>query len=81
MGAPGLAFETWDPSRKGRKTKLENSNFEKASGTDATIEFSRTLLSICVEDPRSQKRDLGHPSAYPGNSQCSFAAQGRHGVD
>ena len=36
MGAPGLAFETWDPPRKGRKTKLENSNFEKAPGTDAT---------------------------------------------
>ncbi len=31
MGAPGLAFETWDPPRKGRKTKLENSHFEKAS--------------------------------------------------
>ena len=24
MGAPGLAFETWDPSRKCRKTKSEN---------------------------------------------------------
>jgi hypothetical protein len=22
---------------------------------------------ICVEDPRSQKRDLGHPSSYPGD--------------
>ena len=37
MGAPGLAFETWDPPRKCRKTKLENSNFEKALGTDATL--------------------------------------------
>ena len=36
MGAPGLAFETWDPPRKCRKTQLENSNFEKALGTDAT---------------------------------------------
>jgi hypothetical protein len=23
MGAPGLAFETWDPPRKCRKTNLE----------------------------------------------------------
>ena len=30
MGAPGLAFETWDPPRRCRRTKLENSNFEKA---------------------------------------------------
>jgi hypothetical protein len=36
MGAPGLAFETWDPPRKCRKAKLENSNFEKGLGTDAT---------------------------------------------
>ena len=36
MGAPGLAFETWDPPRKCRKTKLENSNFEKAVDTDTT---------------------------------------------
>ena len=34
MGAPGLAFETWDPPRKCRQTELENSNFEKALGTD-----------------------------------------------
>ena len=30
MGAPGLAFETWDLPRKYPKTKLEKSNFEKA---------------------------------------------------
>jgi hypothetical protein len=79
MGAPGLAFETWDPPRKGGKTKLENSKFEKA--LDLVIPLDRIVThtlkprwnvlrtrsaGICVEDPRSQKRDLGHPSSYPG---------------
>ena len=36
MGAPGLAIETWDPPRKCRWIELENSDFEKALGTDAT---------------------------------------------
>jgi hypothetical protein len=33
MGAPGLAFETWDPSRKCRKINLGSSDFETALGT------------------------------------------------
>jgi hypothetical protein len=51
MGAPGLAFETWDPLRKCWQTKLENSNFEKARGTDATRSNSHAHSKAQMECP------------------------------
>ena len=36
MGAPGLAFETWDPSRKCRRTNWESSDFETADFVSLT---------------------------------------------
>ena len=61
MGAPGLAFETWDPPSKCRRNRAFTVRaFSRA-------EFSNLFPGICVEDPRSQKRDLGHPSSYSGD--------------
>jgi hypothetical protein len=34
MGAPGLAFETWELYARAGQAKLENSNREKAPGPD-----------------------------------------------
>ena len=39
MGAPGLAFETWDPPRKCRQTNLESSDFE-------TVLFGVLVLAL-----------------------------------
>jgi hypothetical protein len=43
MGAPGLAFETWDPSRKCRKINLGRSDFETALGTYGLFKPLREL--------------------------------------
>ena len=87
MGAPGLAFETWDPPRKCRLTNLgalvKSCSHGGSKGrcdwflictghkaSSGVLSQSAPAWGICVKDPRSQKRDLGHPSSYPGGSHA-----------
>ena len=76
MGAPGLAFETWDPPRKCRRNQVLSVRENSSSGTSTQGLLAVRVLQLvcpgpCVKDPRSQKRDLGHPSSNPGGSHAA----------
>jgi hypothetical protein len=55
---------------EGLKSPRENSIKRHPSGLSRSQSSSNQCAGVCVKDPRSQKRDLGHPSTDPGGSHA-----------
>ena len=55
--------------------------FDRVSQSHSKVQMESRFAGICVEDPRSQKRDLGHPSSYPGGSRPHSSGLGSRLAD